>query len=275
MTSTHTPSLPLGIPPLSGRFSFRLGATSYVVPADLLPNIEALAGLVDDVEVVLFESEAFSNLPGEDVIERMAQIGQQHGMSFTIHFPLDVSLGDADEDERVRGVHQCLRIVELTRPLLPFGYVLHLMCPNEMASSTALRRRWQERCVDSVKHVLDSGAVAPGDICVENLSYPFEYAYPVVEMLNLSVCMDVGHVLMNGYDYHQHFQRYWERTRVMHLHGLWEGADHCALTHLPKEILGQILENAAASDTERVLTMEVFGTDNFVASMGVMKGMLP
>jgi len=36
---------------------FRLGSTSYVYPADLVTNARQLAGRVDDIELVLFETE--------------------------------------------------------------------------------------------------------------------------------------------------------------------------------------------------------------------------
>jgi len=40
-----------------GRTPFRVGATSYVLPDHILPNVEYLAPMVDDVELVLFETD--------------------------------------------------------------------------------------------------------------------------------------------------------------------------------------------------------------------------
>jgi len=53
---------------IKDRFPFRLGTTSYIVPADLMPNVVFLSPLVDDVELVLFESDTISNLPDAAVI---------------------------------------------------------------------------------------------------------------------------------------------------------------------------------------------------------------
>lgn len=50
--------------------SFRLGSTSYVWPADILPKVRQLGPRVDDVELVLFEVEGNSNLP--DAITRIS-----------------------------------------------------------------------------------------------------------------------------------------------------------------------------------------------------------
>jgi len=43
--------------PLKKRFAFRIGATSYVIQADLLSNVRFLSGKIDDIELVPFKSE--------------------------------------------------------------------------------------------------------------------------------------------------------------------------------------------------------------------------
>jgi hypothetical protein len=42
----------LSFPTLAGRFPFRLGATSFIVPADMETNVHFLASKVDDVLVL-------------------------------------------------------------------------------------------------------------------------------------------------------------------------------------------------------------------------------
>ncbi|MBN2343935.1 MAG: sugar phosphate isomerase/epimerase [Deltaproteobacteria bacterium] len=256
------------VPRLAGKFPFRLGTTSYIVPADLLPNVQALAGFVDDVEVVLFESEEISNLPTPQVIAEMANVQKNHQISFTIHFPLDVDLGGKCETDRTKHIEQCLRIVDLTVPLSPFGYVLHLpLLP--ISHDSEAQKRWLHRCCTSIRQILDRG-VSPRLICVETLSYPFELAFPVVETLELSVCLDVGHVLLNSFDLAEYYDKYFSRTRVIHLHGINEKKDHCSLAYLPVEILNDLLVKLSQAETNRVLTMEIFGEEDFASSMRVM-----
>jgi hypothetical protein len=48
---------------MKGTFPFRLGTSSYIIPDEILPNIQYLKDLVDDVEIVLFESDEYSNIP--------------------------------------------------------------------------------------------------------------------------------------------------------------------------------------------------------------------
>jgi len=48
-------------------YPFRLGTTSYVIPADILANVRHLAGKVQDVELVLFEvDDGPNNLPSNN-----------------------------------------------------------------------------------------------------------------------------------------------------------------------------------------------------------------
>ena len=43
---------------------FRIGTTSYIIPAQISPNVEYLAPRVDHVQLVLFEMDEYgSNLP--------------------------------------------------------------------------------------------------------------------------------------------------------------------------------------------------------------------
>ena len=94
MTATPTP--------LKGRFPFRLGTSSYIIPADIIPNVEYLADKVDDVELVLFESDEISNIPDAGTVETLANLAARHGLSYTVHLPLDAPLGHADEPVRKR-----------------------------------------------------------------------------------------------------------------------------------------------------------------------------
>ena len=50
-------------------YPFRLGTTSYIIPADILPNARYLAGKIRDIELILFEvDDGPNNLPSTEVI---------------------------------------------------------------------------------------------------------------------------------------------------------------------------------------------------------------
>ena len=64
-------------------FPFRLGTTSYIIPADILPNAHYLAGKVRDIELILFEvDDGPNNLPSPEVIDELAQIAREHDLTY-------------------------------------------------------------------------------------------------------------------------------------------------------------------------------------------------
>jgi len=256
---------------LKGSFPFRLGTTSYIVPDDLIPNVTYLADLVDDVELVLFESDELSNLPDEDTIETLATLADEHDLTYTVHLPLDIDLGSSDASVRWRSVAKCLRVLHLTQVLNPFAYLLHLYGGATDLQSAATLSIWTAALTESIEHFLDGGA-APETICVETLAYPYEYVWDLVQRYGLSVCLDIGHILLNGYDLAAYLDAYWARCRVVHLHGIREGRDHCDIGGLPDHVLKLILNRLSSpADLERVVTLEVFGRSDFEHSLETLR----
>jgi len=263
------------VPNLKDCFQFRLGTTSYIVPADIAPNVSTLASCVDDIEIVLFESETHSNLPDDATMEILRFHRNESHVSYTIHLPLDIQLGSTDRNERARSVEQCRRIIQLMEPLNPFAYVLHLPIGDMMVRSVSDPERWQRHVADGATQILEMG-ISPHRICVETLAYPFELAAPVVESLDLSVCIDVGHILMNAYSLPAYIHQWFDRTRIIHLHGIAHGKDHQSIAHLPEDVLNAVVQSMNEYDAkERVLTLEIFGESDFISSMNRMKGFVP
>jgi len=260
-------------PCLKKRFPFRLGTTSYIVPAEILPNVRTLAERVDDVEVVLFESDEISNLPSKDVVRELARIGEEKDLSYTIHLPIDIHLGAADEAVRRVSVKKCLRIIELMEPVDPFAYIVHFHAEEGRSRDRMPADDvdgWRATLERSVKELLSS-RVERERFCVETLTYPFELVENIVHDNGLSICLDIGHLLLCGYPVTKSLDRYMEHARVVHIHGLEEGRDHRDLSKMDPVILGDVVIRLKANDViERVVTLEVFGKDHFERSMEVM-----
>ncbi len=73
---------------------FRLGTSSYIIPADILPNVQYLAGKVRDIELVLFEvDDGQNNLPSSDVLNELVRLAALYDLTYTVHLPLDLKLG--------------------------------------------------------------------------------------------------------------------------------------------------------------------------------------
>jgi sugar phosphate isomerase/epimerase len=264
---------------------YRLGATSYVWPAELLPNIRKLGPLVDDVELVLFEVEGYSNLPDAAALAEMNALAETHQLTYTIHLPLDLTLAKPESLESAKKVIAC------TRDLEPWAYVLHLDGRHPVAGpalskvegageslegnpSHATVTRWQQ----DARRVLEELALLAGDaqrLCMENLeNYAPEHFLPLLEQVPVSLCADAGHLWLTGRDPLSFLDRYLPWTRVIHLHGVKvtgpQSSDHESLLHLGPERVAQVLDLLSARDYGGVLTLEVFGREDFFSSRSLL-----
>ncbi len=258
----------LSFPPLpqfDAPHFFRLGLPSYVYPADILPNVAALAPYVDDIELVLFESRAkhverkrpgnvIANIPSAETIAHLAELAQKHNLTYTVHFPIDRHLGSVDAGERIALQEQMLAIMQRARPLRPFAYILHL--EGVTRNSTPARIRAWASDIAGLLPALIAQAGDPALLCVENLNYPFAWCEGLLDRFGLGVCIDLGHLWVGGYNVKTHLKRHLPRTRVIHLHGVHGEHDHLALTALSSGRLRSALNSI--DKFTGVLTLEMF-----------------
>jgi len=265
----------LNLPVTAHNFPFRLGTSSYIIPADIEPNVRLLAPLMDDIEIVLFESDEFSNMPTSDVIETLNHLQQTYNNTYTIHLPLDCNLGAPDLSERESSVGKCLRAFDLTSPLEPYAYVIHLHGEKRGNRPAENISKWQERCKQSIKNMLKHG-VPPEKMVVETLDYPFELVQPIVEALGLSVCIDVGHLMLAERDPVDAILSNRERCRVVHLHGVRDGKDHEDIADTDNQMLKHILNAVTKKQGPKcVVTLEVFSAEILEKCMLKLKELMP
>lgn len=260
------------------RFPFRFGTTSYIVPSDIIPNVEFLRDRVDDIELVLFESDEFSNLPSPADMQRLASLAGEADLTYSVHLPLDVYMGHHDRRERTRSAGKCRRIVELTEGLPKSAYVLHFEAGpgidiNGFSSSEL--ERFTTALHDSCAMFLNQTDVSSRLVCVENLNYPYELVLPVVEAYGFSVTLDVGHLEYYGFPTDEYLRKLLCRTRVLHMHGTKDGKDHNSLSYMKPDALDMVMQ-ALADDpvSERVFTLEIFSEEDFVSSCRTMERFL-
>lgn len=253
---------------------FRIGATSYIIPDDLAPNAHFLAGVVGDMQLVLFDVEGGpNNIPSPATVAELAAIGQQSGLSYTVHLIHDLWLG-ADSDSAHPSLVSARQLIELTRPLQPWAYVLHLngRSVRTSATSPAQLERWQADCVTALSLVVNE-AGGSNRLAVENLeTYAPEFVTPVVEAAATSRCLDVGHLWLDNHDPLPFLQSSLPRLAVVHLHGLHQGRDHQSLAHTPIDQLDPVTEFLLRQRFNGVVTLEVFGQDDFESSLAALRG---
>src|SRR5436190_283009 len=252
-------------------YPFRLGTTSYIIPDDILPNARYLAGKVRDIELILFEvDDGPNNLPSAEVIEELSRIAQQHDITYTVHLPLDLKLGE-DGSESDRSLVKAKRVIDCTRGLYPWAYVLHLDGRSVRTSTEAgLIRRWQDQSVRALELVAEWAGDAE-KVAVENLeTYPLDFIQPVLERIPVSRCVDIGHLWLDGHDPIPYLEEALPRTRVVHIHGIAE-RDHRSLAFMSQEKVSQVWEELIRANYRGVLTLEIFSEEDFISSLEVIE----
>ncbi len=281
--------------PLPNRLLF--GTTSYVLPADLLPNVRLLAPYVDDIELILFEGEE-SNLPTRADVAELGRLAADGNCGFTVHLPLDVGIGEVDIGVRRRAQETCLRVVDLTLPLQPHAFVVHPELPlvyhpalgddpeplDELPAD--VHAAWQEALGESLGRL--ASETGPFPLALENLQFDYGWVRPLLEEHDLGVTMDVGHLLMAGGVVADHLRDFGERLTVVHLHGIIDRRDHREIGAFPPAELGDILSGIARTGTRRpawsaegtdggapvVISLEVFGWRPTVPSLRTLAAAL-
>jgi len=252
-------------------YLFRLGTTSYIIPADILPNARYLAGKVRDIELILFEvDDGPNNLPSPEVIHELSQIASEHDLTYTVHLPLDLKLGD-DGSEYDQSLVKAKRVIECTRGLDPWVYVLHLDGKSVRNSTNAeLIKLWQDQSIRALE-IVSEWAGGAEKLAVENLeTYPLDFIQPVLDRIPVSRCVDIGHLWLDDHDPNPYLQAALPRTRVIHIHGIAE-RDHRSLAFMPQEKVRAVWDELIRTKYEGVLTLEIFSEEDFVSSMEVIE----
>lgn len=258
------------IPCLKGGFPFRLGTTSYILADDLCRNARFLARHVEDMELVLFDTDKESNIPDGEAIKELNLIKRDFSFSYTVHLTADVFLGDADVGIRRRSVESALKIIGITRPLDPFAYIVHFHGEMRGKRPALDMARWKEALELSIREIISTGVPAKM-LCVETLDYPFGEIEEIVFRNNLSVCLDIGHLAFYGYSVESYLDRYLASSRVVHLHGNENGSDHRSVGFLDPSLISSLVARMSEDkERQRVMTLEVFGMEDFKSSIRIM-----
>lgn len=248
-----------------GAFPFRIGCTSYVLPDDILPNVSFMADKIDDIELVLFESREWSNLPDKNTVSSMQLIANKHNVTYSVHFPIDCRAGAPDPVERQKFQNSVTDIIRLTETLPVSGYLLHLEgLDNE--NDAEMVRKWQKNTDEFCKKLTDGDVADPKLICIENLGYTPELHEQLIEKYRFSHCIDLGHLWLYHHDWVNYLHQVIDKTRIIHLHGVQNGKDHRSLnSHVQQEQLQELIP--LIKNFSGVITIEVFCEEDTFTSL--------
>jgi len=260
----------VSLPLLKRSFPFRLATTSYILPAEIIPNIRYLGQYFDEIELVLFESGRESNLPSPRDIREMARLASDLDLTYNVHLPADLFFGDPDPALRRRFCETAFSFYERTLPLEPTSYILHLDSRRADETIEPDGSAWANRVRESLQTMQMKG-IELRRIAVENLEYPLQRILPFVEAFDMSFCLDIGHLLRYGHDPAEQAALFLKMCSMVHLHGVDNGKDHTGLDHIPLaewRIICRALERYDGG-----VSLEVFSTDDLLVSLNRMQEM--
>jgi anaerobic magnesium-protoporphyrin IX monomethyl ester cyclase len=220
------------LPNLKGTFPFRLATTSYIIPDAILPNVKFLGKYLDEIELVLFESGREDNLPTAAEVREMARVASDLDVTYNVHLPSDLFLADPDRALRQRFCESALKFYDRTLELDPTCYVLHLDSRKADKEVEADVSAWSDRVFESLR-ILQREGMDLRKVAIENLEFPLQRIHPFVETFNLSLCLDIGHLLRYGHDVAEQTTLFFDSIAMAHLHGVDNGKDHKGLGHVP------------------------------------------
>ncbi|HEX7973973.1 MAG TPA: cobamide remodeling phosphodiesterase CbiR [Anaerolineales bacterium] len=173
-------------------------------------------------------------------IQRLAELKIELGLSYTVHLPLwSVEPSTPLTPVRQGSVQALVDAVQATQPLEPESYVLHAtgslaaefyrMRLPELARGLILRQ-FQSGARESIRALLAKTCLPSRKLAIETIEFPFELTLELAEELDLSMCLDTGHVLVGfsgPVDLFEALERCLPRLGEIHLHdGPWQGPQH-------------------------------------------------
>ncbi|MCI0454476.1 MAG: sugar phosphate isomerase/epimerase [Candidatus Dadabacteria bacterium] len=243
----------------------QVGTTSYIYPDDIIPNVRKLVNFVDDIELVLFEGNDYSNLPSSDDIKTLRNISYDTGISYTVHLPIDLDICSRDGEFRMFSLKRMIEIMRLTSLLDPRGYIIHL--PRREIESEEM---WVLRTVRSLSDIfIEFGNEG---VLIENLSYPIKHILPIIEEFDFKLCLDISHTLNCSDDWKGIFDSNFGRINVIHFYGPKKDGDgHTGLQNAERKFVKSVVDRVMSSNFSGLLTLEVFGTEDFFESKRILE----
>ena len=246
-----------------GLFPFRIGTTSFIYPDHYIPNVKMLGPYLDEIELLLFESKGPGTLPSGRIIDELAGLAENFGLKYNVHLPTDIAISDPNPAVQRHAVDTMIRVMELVNPLTPSVLTLHVPY-NEGSLEAHHVKIWQDRVYDSLEKIRSSNTHRH-TISIETLDYPFEIIEDIVIDLDLTICLDLGHLMVYDYDIVKVFNKYSSKTAIIHLHGLENHDDHKALDRLPDKFVEPVV--CILKKFSGIVSLEIFSFENLITSL--------
>lgn len=227
-----------------------------------------------------------------DQVAALAALKQERGVSYTVHLPLwSVEPSTPLTPVREGSVRAVINTIEATRSLAPEVYVHH--ATGALAAEfyrmalppvgkMMLLGQFQQGALASLRTILAETGIPSRQLAIETIEFPLDLTLEMAEALDLSICLDVGHVL-SGFcgdpDLDATLAAVAPRLAEVHLHDAVVPADPehpvYGLDHQPLGAgdldVGRFLDGLKAIGFEGPIIFEL-KVEEAVASLAVARG---
>jgi len=244
-------------------YPFKLCTTSFIYPDHYIPNVRMLGPYLDEIELLLFESQGPDALPSRPVITELCRLAAEFNLSYNVHLPIDISISDPDPARQNLAVQTMIRVMDLVQPLDASALTLHVPF-GENAFDASRVAQWRDRVYINLQRILSGWEKKP-TIAVETLDYPLELLEDIIVDLDLAICLDLGHLMVYDFDLIKVYDKFGFKTAVVHVHGVENGRDHLTLARLPEKSASTVLE--VLKRFSGVVSLEVFSFEDLRTSL--------
>jgi sugar phosphate isomerase/epimerase len=228
-------------------------------------------------------------------VQRLAELKEQTGLTYTVHLPLwSVEPSTPLAPVREGSVQALIDAIQATLPLEPEIYVLHAtgalaaefyQMDLPSVAHTFILRQFQGNARASIQTLLAETGIPSRQLAIETIEFPFDLTLEMAEELDLSICLDTGHVLVGfsgPWDLFEVLDRCLPRLGEIHLQdGPWQGPerkigygqDHQPLGQGDLEV-GRLLDKLVEADFSGPIILELT-LQQALASMEVIRSIRP
>ena len=165
-----------------------------------------------------------------EAMKKLAAL-KSRGLGYTVHLPLwSVEPSTPLTPVRQGSLQAVVDCIQTTLPLEPECFVLHAtgalaaefynMQISEAARGIILKQ-FQNGARESLKSILAQTGIPSRKLAIETIEFPLELTLELAQELDLSICLDTGHVLAGfpgWFDFFDVLERILPRLAEVHLH---------------------------------------------------------
>lgn len=225
-------------------------------PASIIDPVKyvrhALKSGFKNIEITYDINTMVPGIFDELKIKELKDLKDKYDLSYSVHLPLwSVELACPHPYIRNAGVNLTIDAIRTMEALEPEVYVLHatgalvaefLRMELPPFFDSFLARHMLKFSVEAIEQILTSTGIPSRKIAIECIEFPFELMDDMIKKMDLSICLDVGHILA-GFSgkitIGRFIEKYFSRISEVHLHdaykrqngGKYDVADHLPLGH--------------------------------------------